>query len=140
MINRRTDGIKDDIKDVEDFDEDINYTELEDDLLYDDNDAFVRASDYRENAIEWYLGEKTMTVTLTQRKLINKLMRYADRYPEEVQIKKVNEDGTVLMHVPLSYLKLSRPRAVTEEQRQRMRDQAHKNMSEGKGFANKKSD
>ena len=77
----------------------------------------IRSTDCRENAIEWYNGQDTITITLSQKKFINKVLKLAEDFPNEVKIDKINEDGTLLAHIPLKYLRISRPRELSEEER-----------------------
>lgn len=75
-------------------------------------------ADLRENCMEWITGEKRVTVTLTQGRLISKIQKLAEKYPEEVEIVKINNDGTILAHIPLNYIKINRAkREMTEEQK-----------------------
>ena len=73
-------------------------------------------AELRENVIEWIDGMDTVSVTVTQRKYINKIKKLAQKH-DEVDIVKENEDGTLFAHVPLSYIKISAPRQMSEEQR-----------------------
>lgn len=82
----------------------------------------VRLTDLRENALEWYTGDNIITVTLSQKRLINKIKKMAQEFPDEVKIDCVNDEGTVLAHIPLSYLKITRPREISEEQRIKARE------------------
>ena len=65
-------------------------------------------ADLRENAIEWINGQERVTVTLSQGRYISKVKRLAEKFPEEVEIVKINKDGTILAHIPLSYIKINR--------------------------------
>jgi hypothetical protein len=78
-------------------------------------------SDLRENAIEWYTGQRTITVTISQEKYRNKIKTLAKTH-SEVKIICTNPDGTILAKLPLKYLKISPPRHVSEEQREQMRE------------------
>ena len=74
-------------------------------------------SDLRENAIEFYSNAEIATVTLSQGRYISKVRKLAEEYPSEVQIVHENEDGTILAHIPVSYIKISKPREVSEEKK-----------------------
>jgi esterase/lipase superfamily enzyme len=75
-------------------------------------------ADLRENSIEWITGEKRVTITITQPRLISRVMSLSEKYPDEVEIVKVNTDGTLLAHIPLSYIKINHvERKITEEQK-----------------------
>lgn len=75
----------------------------------------------KENAIEWVNGQDRVTVTLSQGRYINKVKKLAETH-KEVEIVKENEDGTLLAHLPLKYIKISAPRQMTEEQREQARE------------------
>jgi len=70
----------------------------------------------RENVIEWYTGSDTVTVTLTQQRFINKIRKLAETNAN-VTIDAENEDGSVLAHLPLNFLRISAPRQMSEEQK-----------------------
>lgn len=59
-----------------------------------------------ENVIEWLAGEDTIAVTVSQKKFVNKIKRFA-LTDENVVILAENPDGSIFAHLPLSYLKLS---------------------------------
>ncbi len=80
--------------------------------------------DVKENVIEFLLNQKVMAVTLTQRKLANRVKEYAERYPEEVRIVKENSDGSIFAKMPTRYLRIVRPsegRVFTEEEKEASR-------------------
>ena len=107
------------------FNEKEIFEELEEDSVeeFDEyEEEIIRGTDERENAIEWYNGHDTITISLSQRKFINKIKNLAQKYPKEVKIDRINPDGTVLAHIPLSYLKIQRPRILTEEEREKARE------------------
>ena len=70
----------------------------------------------RENVIEWYTGSDTVTVTLTQQRFINKVRKLA-KTNADVTIEAENEDGSILAHLPVSFIKISAPRQMSEEQK-----------------------
>lgn len=73
-----------------------------------------------ENVIEWVNGEAGIVLTLSQKKYINRVRRLAKQHPSEVTMYD-NPDGTVYATMPLSYLKLTAPREVSDEQREAAR-------------------
>lgn len=86
-----------------------------------------------EFCIEWTRSSKTATVTAPNNTSIkNKIIRLAQEKPEEVQIIKENEDGSILAHVPTKYVKISPPRQISEEHRERLRVQLEKARLEAK--------
>src|SRR5574344_46274 len=89
-------------------------------------------SELRENAIEWINGQDKVTVTLSQGRYISKVKRLADKFPEEVEIVEENEDGTLLAHIPLNYIKINRAsRDLTEEEREELAERARNNFHVG---------
>ena len=72
-----------------------------------------------EFAIEWTKDRDYAGVTVpTGTALKSKLMRYARERPDEVKLKAENKDGSAFFHVPVSYIKCSPPRKVSEAQRE----------------------
>lgn len=59
-----------------------------------------------ENVIEWITGDETISVTVSQKKFVNRIKRFA-LTDENVVILAENNDGSVFAHLPISYLKLS---------------------------------
>lgn len=75
----------------------------------------------QENVIEWIKGDKTATVTFAgSTKFCNKIKKLAESYPDEVKIVALNPDASVVAHIPISYIKITRPREVvmSEERKQ----------------------
>ena len=65
-----------------------------------------------EFAIEWVVGDKTATVTVPEgTALNNKLLRLMEKYPDEVEM--VNSE---LFHCPSSWVKISPPKQMSEQQ------------------------
>lgn len=79
----------------------------------------------KENVIEFETGCKTATLSLTSRKHITKVKRAAEKHPEEVWIHE-NPDGSICAHVPISYIKISPPRQISEEQKLAAADRLRK--------------
>ncbi len=76
----------------------------------------------RENCIEWIEGDSRITITTYHRKFINKLKAISEENPEEVQIIKENQDGSICAHVSLACLKIHAKRKLSEEQKQEIRN------------------
>ena len=94
-------------------------------------DEFERASwevnknvnSNQENVIEWLRNSKTATVTLSQGKYITKVKKLAKEYPDKVQIVHVNDDNSIVAHIPTSAIKLSiTSRVYSEEEKAEMRE------------------
>ena len=72
-----------------------------------------------EFAIEWTKDRNYAGVTVPSgTALKSKLMRYAQERPDEVKLMAENKDGSAFFHIPISYVKVSPPRKVSEEQRE----------------------
>lgn len=109
-----------------DFDDEVVLEEIEieetDNLEDPENQEKkgpAKCSDFKENGVEWLNGQAKVCFTFSQIRFINKVKELAQKYPDEVDIVAENLDGSVTGHMPLSYFKISRPRELTEEQRQR---------------------
>lgn len=71
-----------------------------------------------EFCIEWIKGNDYAGVTVPSgTALKSKLMRYAQERPDEVKLMAENKDGSAFFHIPISYVKVSPPRKVSEEQK-----------------------
>lgn len=72
-----------------------------------------------EFSIEWTKDRNYAGVTVPSgTALKSKLMRYAQERPDEVKLKADNKDSSAFFHVPVSYIKVSPPRKVSEAQRE----------------------
>lgn len=74
-----------------------------------------------ENSIEWITGDARVSLTVSQTKWVNKLRKLHEANPSEVGFVW-NMDGSVFASVPLSYLKISAPRKISDEQREKLRE------------------
>ena len=73
----------------------------------------------RENAIEWLEGSKTMTVTISNRKIANRIRKLKEQHPDEVEIVADGPEngGYLYAHIPTEWLKIRPKRELTEEER-----------------------
>lgn len=78
--------------------------------------------DFKENNIEWITSDNTMSVTLTSQRHITRIRKLAERKPDDVKIT-TNKDGSIYATLPLSYLKFNPPKDLTEEQKEKLREQ-----------------
>ena len=64
-------------------------------------------------------GNSTFTVTSAERRYIQALAKLAEQHPEEVELVAQNKDGSVMYHIPASYVHIYAPRKVnmTDEQK-----------------------
>lgn len=79
-----------------------------------------------EEVIEWIRGESVATITACSSSRLNGKIRKLAQEHEECQIIRVNDDGSILAHVPVKWIKVSPPRKVSEEQRQAAADRFRK--------------
>lgn len=80
-----------------------------------------------EFTINWIKGGSYAEVTVPSgTALKSKLLKYAESRPEEVNHVVVNKDGSMVCHVPVSYIKVSPPRQVSAEQREAARERFQK--------------
>ena len=76
-----------------------------------------------ECAVNFIKGEKVASVTAAAgTKWNNRIRKWAEEFPEAVQILAVNEDGSVFAHFPSKFVKLERPvervgRKLTDEEK-----------------------
>ena len=84
-----------------------------------------------EFAINWIKGADYAEVTVPSgTALKSKLLKYAEERPEEVNHVIVNKDGSMVCHVPVSFIKVSPPRKVSDEQREAARERFTKMWAE----------
>ena len=75
-----------------------------------------------ENVIEFLKGQKVATVTAANStRLNNRIRKFAESHPDECQIVCDNTDGSILAHIPVSWIKVSPKRVVSEEAREKGR-------------------
>lgn len=72
----------------------------------------------QDNVIEFLKGDNTATVTFCQPRFITKIRKLAKKHPDECQITHENKDGSIVAHIPVKWIKISRiDRQLTDEQR-----------------------
>ena len=78
----------------------------------------------KENCIEWLTGQNMIVLSLTQERMINKVRKLKQKFPNEVKIK-TNKDGSICAKIPFSYLKLNHterePKELTDEEKKEIR-------------------
>lgn len=86
--------------------------DVEKDLYLDDGMS-------KENCIEFIKNADIATVTFSQGRMVNKLLSLAEKYPDDVEVVHKNRDGSVVAHIPVSYIHLGNySREFTDEQRE----------------------
>ena len=53
----------------------------------------------------------------------------AKKYPDEVQIVHTNKDKSIVCHFPADYLRINRPRELSEEEKKRRTELLKKNIN-----------
>ena len=78
-----------------------------------------------ENAIEWIRGQKTATVTVSgNTKLNSRVRKIAKERPDECQIDVENNDGSLVAHIPVKWIKINPSKIMTDEEREIARQRA----------------
>ena len=89
--------------------------------------------DFRENVIEFVQNSDTATVTFTQGRFISRIRRLAESHPNDCQITTVNRDGSIVAHIPTSWIKINPKRELSDELKamysERARNNFHANNS-----------
>ena len=72
-----------------------------------------------ETVFEHVDGRQTFTISTDERSWRNRLAKLAIQRPEDVECVAVNRDGSVMYHVPASWIRVRPPRqsALTDEQK-----------------------
>lgn len=84
----------------------------------------------KENAIEFLYGDKQATGTFCSPKFVNRLKKLAENNPDECKIVAENEDGSIVAHFPVKWVKVSPPRKrdMTEEEKDALRERFKKSL------------
>lgn len=85
-----------------------------------------------ENCVEFLSNQKTMTVSFCSQKWIAKIKKLSQSNPNDVEIIAENKDGSICAKLPIKYLKISAPRKVSDEQRQKASERFKKLREENK--------
>ena len=75
-------------------------------------------TDIRETGINHIAGEEHVTFFSSERKWINHIKRLKDKFPDEIDIKRENPDGSLVVHIPASWFQIKPRKKIqfTEEQ------------------------
>ena len=85
-----------------------------------------------DNCVEFLNNQKTMTVSFCSQKWITKIKKLSQSNPDDVEIIAENKDGSICAKLPIKYLKISAPRKVSDEQRQKASERFKKLREENK--------
>ncbi len=80
-----------------------------------------------ENAVEWIRNSDVATCTLSQKRFISKVRRLKEKHLDDVDIVAENQDGSIVVRVPVSWVHINPPRRVelTDEQRAALTTRLH---------------
>ena len=101
------------------------------------------AMENQENMVEFISGSRFVTVTLTNRKHINRVMKLYEERKDEFKYLYVNKDNSICAKFPLKWLKFNAgalpgttrtKREMTEEEKQALRER----LAAGRAKAKKK--
>lgn len=80
-------------------------------------------SDFHETALNYLVEDEHMTFCTCERKWINKINKFKEEYPDDVEITDYPESnyGYMVVHLPKSWFTIRVPRKVelSEEEKQR---------------------
>lgn len=78
----------------------------------------------RETVYEHIDGNDTFTVTAAERWSIGMIHKLAEKHPGQVDIIAENEDGSLVAHVPYSWMKIKPKRRVemSDERKEELRE------------------
>lgn len=62
--------------------------------------------DIKETAWDHIYGEKTATFSTSEKKWIREIQRLHEEYPGEVDIRHVNNDGSILVQLPADWFRI----------------------------------
>lgn len=62
--------------------------------------------DIKETAWDHIYGEKIATFSTSEKKWIREIQRLHEEYPDEVDIRHINDDGSILVHLPAEWLRI----------------------------------
>ena len=81
--------------------------------------------DSSENVIDFITGERTATVTFTNRKHINRIKNIYEERKDDFKYFRENPDGSVCAKIPIKWVKINpgskEGRVMTEEQKEAAR-------------------
>ena len=87
----------------------------------------AKMDDFKENVIEFVKDGKQATVSFTQGRYITRIKELAEKRPDECQITATNKDGSIVAHIPTSWIKINPTKELTDEQRAALSERARNN-------------
>ena len=74
--------------------------------------------DFKENVIEFIKDTKTATCSFCQGRYISRIKELAEKRPDECQITATNKDGSIVAHIPVSWIRINPNIELSEEQKE----------------------
>lgn len=74
-----------------------------------------------ETSINYLTEDGHAVISTDERKWVNKINSLKEEYPDEVEIRSVFKDGTVVAHIPKGWVRVKPPvkRVLTDEQKRK---------------------
>lgn len=63
-------------------------------------------SDFTETVYEHLSGNETFTITAAERWSKAMVCKLKEKYPDEVDIRNTNDDGSMVVHMPFSWMRI----------------------------------
>lgn len=84
----------------------------------------------KENCIEWITGDKIATVTFSQQKFINLVLKLSETDTEAVEIIKQPETngGYLVAHIDIDRVQIRRKPKLSDDARNRRAEQLKRNL------------
>lgn len=82
-----------------------------------------------ENVIEFLENQEVATCTFSQGRYKTRIKKLAADHPQECQIVAENEDGTLVAHIPVEWIRINPGMELTGEQREKRAEQARRNFT-----------
>lgn len=77
-------------------------------------------SDFRETAWNHIAGEQTGTFYTAEQKWIDRITSWKEEYPDDVDIRYTNPDGSLVAHLPLSWFRVKPPKKLSDEHKAKL--------------------
>lgn len=88
----------------------------------------------RETTMEYVQGEKCAYYFTSIPSLVKRMNKLVEKYPESVEVQKVNKDGSTLYAIPARWMKQPRPpRTVSDKTKEAARKRMLELHHKGKG-------
>ena len=88
----------------------------------------------KETVYEHVSNSGTFTITAAERWSITMIRRLKDKYPDDVEIRHTNADGSIVAHLPSSWMRIIPKRKVnlTDAERQELVNRFKSHAERGK--------